>query len=153
MVRVVFVCLGNICRSPMAEGVFRHLVSQAGLADSFEIDSAGTAAYHVGESPHRGTQQVLSKHQIGYRHTARQFTQADIGHWDYVIAMDASNLNNVSRLSDDNGQLKLLLDFAPDVATHDVPDPYYTGKFDHVYELVTRGCVGLLEHIRQQHGL
>lgn len=157
MTRVLFVCLGNICRSPMAEGVFRHLVQQTGLADRFEIESVGTGNWHVGEPPHRGTQRQLRARGIDLSHKrARQVTSRDVETANYVIAMDRSNLRNLQRY-DLDGQLDhkvyLLLDFAEDVDIQDVPDPYYEGEFDRVYELVEAGCRGLLDYIREEEGL
>ncbi|MFQ5595685.1 MAG: low molecular weight protein-tyrosine-phosphatase [Anaerolineae bacterium] len=157
MIRVLFVCLGNICRSPMAEGVFRHLVQQAGLADGFEIESGGTGGWHVGERPHRGTQRELRARGIdlaGKR--AHQVSSHDLEAADYVIAMDRSNLRNLQRHSPRiqlDGKLHLLLDFAEDVDIQDVPDPYYEGNFDRVYELVEAGCRGLLDYILEQAGV
>ena len=156
MIRVLFVCLGNICRSPMAEGVFRHLVQAEGLADRFEIESGGTGSWHVGERPHRGTQRELGARGIdlgGKR--ARQVSSRDLATADYVIAMDRSNLRNLQRYGSRiqlDGKLHLLLDFAEGVDTHDVPDPYYEDNFDRVYELVEAGCRGLLDYICEEEG-
>ena len=157
MTRVLFVCLGNICRSPMAEGVFRSLVEREGLVDQFEIESVGTGSWHVGEPPHRGTQQELRKRGIdlsGKR--ARQVTNLDVETADYVIAMDQSYLRNLRRYDSDNylaGKAHLLLDFADGADIRDVPDPYYEGNFGRVYDLVEDGCRGLLDHIREEESL
>src|SRR5437762_1508755 len=97
-VRVVFVCLGNICRSPMAEGVFRHLVKEAGLQDKIEVDSCGTGSWHIGEPAHSGTQRVLAKHGMDYKHEARQLCNADLTDADYLVAMDSDNLRGIRRL-------------------------------------------------------
>ncbi len=154
--RVLFVCLGNICRSPMAEAVFRHLVQQEGLADRFEIESGGTGGWHVGEPPHWGTLRELKERGIdlgGKR--ARQITAWDVESADYVVAMDRSNLRALQRYSGRNrldGKVHLLLDFAGEVGVQDVPDPYYEGNFDYVYELVEAGCWGLLAYIRETEG-
>lgn len=153
MIRVLFVCLGNICRSPMADGVFQHLVREAGLQDHFEIDSAGTAGYHTGEAPHRGTQKVLRQHGVAYRHAARQVTAGELAGWDYVIPMDASNLGNLERMGSAKHEMRLLLDYAPETGVSEVPDPYYTGRFEEVYALVEQGCRNLLAHIRAEEGL
>lgn len=156
LTRVLFVCLGNICRSPMAEGVFRQLVEEEGLADRFEIDSVGTGTWHIGEPPHTGTQRVLRDHGIdlGDKH-ARQVTGSDVESADYVVAMDRSNVRNLGRLISD-GALKdktyLLMDFASATDVRDVPDPYYEGQFERVYALVTDGAQGLLDYIREQEG-
>jgi len=156
MIRVLFVCLGNICRSPMAEGVFRYLVDEAGLADQIGGDSAGTADWHVGEPAHPETRQALRQHGIPYRGRARQVTAADLTHFDYVIAMDGENLNDLRRLDRRgvlDGKLHRLLDFAPAGSPRDVPDPYYQGGFGYVYEMVEAGARGLLDHIRGEHEL
>ena len=152
-VNVVFVCLGNICRSPMAEAVFSDMVEKAGLSDQIDIDSCGTGSWHVGEAPHRGTQQVLRKHDISYSHRARQIDNSDLAEADYLVAMDRSNLSDVQRMGDTDADLRLLLDYADSVDEKDVPDPYYTGGFDTVYRLVEAGCEGLLAHIREQEGI
>lgn len=152
---VLFVCMGNICRSPMAEAVFRHLVREAGLADRFEIASVGTGGWHVGERPHRGTLAVLSRYGIDDGGTcARQLTAADFDRYDYIVAMDEENLADMGRFRRDARQrARLLLDFAPDTRTREVPDPYYTGGFDEVYQLVTAGGRGLLQYIREREGI
>lgn len=155
MIKVLFVCHGNICRSPMAEGVFQQMVNQAGLSDQIMTDSAGTSGYHAGETAHRGTQQVLKKHSIPYDGRSRQLTKSDYSEFDYLIAMDMENIQNIQsrRPQGTDPVISLLLDFANDARETEVPDPYYTGGFDYVYDLVTAGCEGLLARIRQDHNL
>ncbi|QLQ07817.1 MAG: low molecular weight phosphotyrosine protein phosphatase [Anaerolineae bacterium] len=156
MIRVLFVCLGNICRSPMAEGVFAHLVNQADLATTIDVDSAGTSSWHVGEPPHPGTQRVLQQHGIALSSTARQVDQTDLQTADYIVAMDRENVRDLQRLDRHgrlNGKLHLLLDFAPAGGPRDVPDPYYDNNFDAVYRLVDGASRGLLAHIRRERGL
>lgn len=156
MIQVLFVCLGNICRSPMAEAVFRQLVNDAGLADQIKVDSAGTADWHEGDPADYRTLAVLRKHGISYDGRGRQVRPSDLQRFDYVVAMDGSNLADLRRLDRSgqlDGKLHRLLDFAPAGAPKDVPDPYYDGRFDYVYGLVDAGCRGLLAHIRAEHGL
>jgi protein-tyrosine phosphatase len=136
----------------MAEGIFRHLVEQAGLADRFDIESAGTGGWHVGERPHTGTLAVLKLNQISLEtKRARQLSRADMQQFDYVIAMDGENVADIQAIT--GQRVRRLLDFAPSSAPRDVPDPYYTGSFDLVYRLILLGCQGLLEEIRQKEGL
>jgi protein-tyrosine phosphatase len=156
MIRVLFVCMGNICRSPMAEGVFRELVAQAGVSDQFELDSAGTIGYHAGEPAHRGTRLILEQNGIHYEGRSRQITHQDLTHFDYLIVMDEENFHDVQRLNGQrsaNPKLHRLLDFASETPIREVPDPYYSGGFDEVYQLVLAGCQGLLDHIRTEHSL
>lgn len=154
-VRVLFVCLGNICRSPMAEGVFQHLVDGAGLGDTITSDSAGTSGYHVGEAAHRGTRSVLRKHGIAYDGRSRQITARDLDTFDYILTMDRANLAAVQRMASDatRAQIAAFMSFAPDAGTEEVPDPYYNGRFEEVYTLVHQAAEGLLAHIRQEHNL
>ncbi|MFN3374684.1 MAG: low molecular weight protein-tyrosine-phosphatase [Chloroflexus sp.] len=153
--RVLFVCMGNICRSPMAEAIFRHLVEQAGLSDRFEIDSAGTGGWHVGEPPHPGTQRVLARHNIstaGMR--ARQVRSADIDQFDYILVMDRENLADIGRFHPKaRERAKLLLSFAPELGVNEVPDPYYNGRFEEVYQLIETACRNLLTYIREREGM
>jgi protein-tyrosine phosphatase len=152
-INVVFVCLGNICRSPMAEAILQQMVNEAGLADSIEIDSAGTGSWHVGETAHPGTRGILAKHNITYNGRARQVTAADMDPDNYVIAMDDSNMRDLKRRFGDHARLYRLLDFAQNSNERNVPDPYYTNNFDYVYQLVTDGCRGLLQTIRDENQL
>jgi protein-tyrosine phosphatase len=147
-VRVLFVCTGNICRSPMAEAVFAHLVAAAGLQGQIEADSAGTGSWHVGEYPHPGTSGVLRERGIDYSHRARQVEHSDFERFDYLIALDRSHLAELQRLGRQTGaRIALLMDYAPSTGVRDVPDPYYTGGFAEVYELIERACRALLDEI------
>ncbi len=150
---VLFVCLGNICRSPLAEGVFLHLVEEAGLSDRFEVDSAGTGSWHVGELPDARASLVASEHGVELVSRARQLTDDDLQHFDWVIAMDRENLRNIERMADATGsdaEVRLLREFDPSGEGEDVPDPYYGGAsgFENVYEMVHRSCTTLLERLR-----
>lgn len=154
MVRVLFVCLGNICRSPTAEGAFRGLVEREGLGDQIEIDSAGTAAFHVGEPPDGRAQAEAKRRGIdisGLR--GRQARSEDFKTFDYVLAMDASNHQNLLRIcpAGHEDRLDMFLDFAPDVGRREVPDPYYEGGFDSVYDMIEQAAQGLLDDIRAKH--
>ena len=152
-VKVLFVCLGNICRSPMAEAVFQHMVDKAGLSADIEVDSVGTGSWHVGERPHRGTRRILSQHGIEYNGRARQIEANDITPETYVVAMDGSNLSDVERRFGAHDQLHRLLDFATKTDERDVPDPYYSNNFEYVYQLVADGCRGLLAAVREREEL
>jgi protein-tyrosine phosphatase len=154
-IRVLFVCMGNICRSPMAEAVFRHEVTVAGLADQFVIDSAGTGGWHAGERPHRGTLAILAQHNIEPGdQRARRLEIDDFALFHYIVAMDHENLSDMAAFSREaRSRVRLLLDYAPNLGTREVPDPFYTGGFEHVYKLVTAGCRGLLAHICEREGI
>jgi protein-tyrosine phosphatase len=153
MIRVLFVCMGNICRSPMAEAVFQHLVNAAGLSDKIEVDSAGTGSWHVGSHAHHGTLDVLMRNAIAYDGRARQVVPADLAFFDYIVTMDEDNLRYVRSLGAQNEHVAPLLSYAPHLKIREVPDPFYTGGFDGVYDLVRAGCEGLLATIRQEHNL
>ncbi len=151
-VSVVFVCMGNICRSPTAEGVFRHAVKQRGLSDQIRIDSAGTHAYHIGESPDSRSQSTALSRGVNLSaQRARKVEGTDFDRFDYVIAMDRSNLENLKNLQQSNqsAKLHLFMEFANDWDNQEVPDPYYGGDngFDQVFDMVQSASEGLLEYI------
>ena len=156
---VLFVCLGNICRSPLAEGVFREIVNDEGLTDRFDIDSAGTSDYHVGDSPDPRTVNEAHRRGLILEHAARQIRPDDLEKFDYVISMDASNLGKVRRLANSlprHAELHLLRAFDDEAGDDlEVPDPYFGGPdgFSDVHDMVERACRGLLVHIRAQHAL
>jgi protein-tyrosine phosphatase len=149
--------MGNICRSPMAEAIFKDLVAKAGLSDHFVIDSVGTEGYHEGEPAHPSTHRVLAMNGIKCNIISRQVTRADLEKADYIIAMDSSNASTLLRLVPSGSlddRLGLLMSFAANRPRFmDVPDPYYTGKFEEVFLMIETGCEGLLAHIRQKHGV
>ncbi len=149
MIKVLFVCLGNICRSPMAEAVFRKMVRDQGLEDQIFCDSAGTGHWHIGELPHIGTRQILEKHHVPCNHRSRLLTTKDLREFDLVIPMDADNHFDILEMGGDADQTFLLMSFAPKSEAESVPDPYYTGDFDSVYRLVNEGCAGLLNYIQE----
>jgi protein-tyrosine phosphatase len=157
--KVLFVCLGNICRSPLAEGVFRHMVAAAGLADKFIIDSAGTSSYHIGDPPDSRTTAVALTRGVQLSGAARQVLTRDLMDFDYVLVMDEENLESVKRLAKGKttrAQIKLLREFdAQATNVFNVPDPYYGGPrgFENVHDIVERSCAALLEQIRADHQL
>jgi protein-tyrosine phosphatase len=158
MVRVCFVCLGNICRSPTAEAVFRDLVTRAGLSGHIEIDSAGTGDWHVGHPPDRRSAAAAAKRGITLTGRARQFERSDWERFDYVLAMDQSNYDDLRRSGPAavvERKLRLLRSFDPaSPPGASVPDPYYTEDgFDEVIDLCLAACTELLAHIREAHGL
>jgi protein-tyrosine phosphatase len=154
-IKVLFVCMGNICRSPMAEGVFRHYLKEAGLEQYVAADSAGTHDYHVGEPPDARAQRAAARR--GYdlaRLRGRQVTQRDFGEFDYVLAMDETNRRHLARLCPPEHvpKLKLLMEFAEGPWPREVPDPYYGGEegFERVLDLVEQAARGLLGHLRSR---
>jgi protein-tyrosine phosphatase len=153
MVRVLFVCLGNICRSPMAEAVFMHKVRAAGLADRICADSAGTGGWHEGERPHSGTRKILRTYNIEYDHRARLLTRDDLASFDYILAMDEQNFRDVQQLGSGTAHVARFLDYAPQTGVREVPDPYYSGGFEGVYRLLDAAADGLLAAIRRDHAL
>lgn len=152
VIHVEFVCLGNICRSPMAEAVFTNLVEREHLLEHFIIRSSGTSDYHVGERPHPGTQEILRQMNVPLNpeKRSRHFDHAAKAHIDYIIAMDQKNVADIQSV---HGNVHRLLEFAAQAETLDVPDPYYVGGFDVVYQLVADGCLGLLDHIKRAERL
>ncbi len=157
-VKVLFVCMGNICRSPTAQGVFARHVAESNLSEVILIDSAGTHAYHIGEPPDSRASAAAQRRGIDLTdQKARRVEEADFEVFDYVLAMDQSNYEHLASLClpEHRSRLHLFLDFAPELAGRDVPDPYYGGAtgFERVLDLIDLASRGLLTKIRQQHGL
>jgi protein-tyrosine phosphatase len=151
-ISVLFVCMGNICRSPTAQGVFRALLQREGLSDRILTDSAGTIAYHVGEKPDRRAMQTAMKRGVDLSDLRARRTRAeDFEAFDYVVAMDRANYNDLREICPPGyeDRLYLFLDFAPHLPEDEVPDPYYGGVagFDRVFDLVEDASRGLLKHI------
>jgi len=149
MVNVLFVCLGNICRSPMAEAVLRHKITDRGLSDEIHVDSAGTGDWHIGKPPHEGTRNILELNGIGYEGvTARLVQSGDFEKFHYIVCMDNSNASNVRKLpGGENAELLYFMDLLPEESLREVPDPYFTGNFEQVYDLINAGCSVLLDKI------
>lgn len=157
MVKVLFVCMGNICRSPTAEGYFKHIVENAGLSDKISTDSAGTHAYHIGSPPDNRAQAAASKRGIDLSSLrGRKVEPADFNHFDYVLAMDSSNYADLQSVaSGETTKLFMFLDFAEGYSEKEVPDPYYGGDqgFEHVLDLIEDASQGLLNDIRAKNKL
>jgi protein-tyrosine phosphatase len=157
-IKVLFVCMGNICRSPAAEGSFTKAVVNANLSDSIEIDSAGTHAYHVGEQPDARAEKSALARGIDISHLkARRAIEEDFDRFDYVLAMDYDNYRGLEKICPlgMEHKLQLFLSYAPHLNMSDVPDPYYGGAlgFETVLDLVEAASEGLLDFIKDKHDL
>lgn len=149
MIRVLFICHGNICRSTMTQFVFQHMVNEAGIAAHFHIDSAATSREEIGNGPHYGTVQKMREVGIPVLpHRAVQMTKKDYKEYDYIIGMDGWNIRNINRIAggDPNHKVHLLLEYSEN--PRDIADPWYTGNFDRTYEDVLEGCEGFLAWLR-----
>ena len=154
MVRVLFVCLGNICRSPIAQGVFENVLRREGLEDEVSVDSAGTGTWHVGEPPDQRAQRSASARGLDLgTQRARRITPEDCETFDYVLTMDEENYRAVASLCRGSAVVRPFLDFAKDTPEREVPDPFYGGPegFEHVLDLVEEASEGLIEDIRERH--
>lgn len=154
-ISVLFVCMGNICRSPTAEGVFRKLVSDAGLEDRIHSDSAGTHAYHTGDTPDRRAKAAAERRGFSLEGiTARRVIETDFEQFNYILAMDEDNLMALQASSDDehHSKVRLLLEFAESAKGSEIPDPYYGGSagFERVLDLVEEASSALLETVRKE---
>jgi protein-tyrosine phosphatase len=154
MVRVLFVCMGNICRSPLAQGVFEDVLRRESLEGEVSVDSAGTGAWHVGSPPDERALSAASLRGVDISsQRARRITPEDCQNFDYILTMDEENYRAVAGLCRDSAVVRPFLDFATDSPETAVPDPYYGGPegFEHVLELVEEASEGLLEDIRKRH--
>ena len=152
MIKVLFICHGNICRSTMSEYVMKYLIDQAGLASEFYIDSAATSREEIGNGVHHGTRQKLKEVGIPCgNHRARQMMRRDYEEFDYIIGMDSANMRNLNRMLKNDPEEKLykFLTFAG--SGRDIADPWYTGNFDETYEDIQEGCEGFLDYL-EKHG-
>ena len=151
MKKIIFVCLGNICRSPMAEFVMKDIVEKAGLSHEFEIASEATSTYEIGNPVYPPARQKLAEHGIDCKgKTARQITKKDYDYYDYIVAMDQSNIRNLKNMlnNDPQGKISLLMDYTSRPA--DVADPWYTGDFQATWDDVSEGCEALLKFIMKK---
>ena len=151
MIKIMFVCLGNICRSPMAEFVFRDMVKKADLSNKIYIQSSATSRWEIGNPVHHGTRARLKKEGIDtLGKTAVQLTKNDFAEFDYLIGMESSNIRDMLKISGGlhTEKVSKLLDFADG---GDIADPWYTGNFDETYDDVLKGCNGLLEHLKEKY--
>lgn len=149
MIKILFICHGNICRSTMCESVFTHMVKMQGLTDQFHIDSAATSTEEIGNPPHRGTVRKLREENVPLvPHRARQITWSDYEKFDYIIGMDTWNIKNLNRLlkGDPDGKIYKLLAFGE--AGRDIADPWYTGNFDVTYDDIVEGCEAFLDFLK-----
>ncbi len=148
---VLFVCLGNICRSPLAEGIFLSHLREQQLTDRFHVDSCGTGGWHAGEAPHSGSVAIARERGIDITaQRSRKLRPTDFQRFDWILAMDASNerhLREAAPSTFSQERIARILDFAPNCSYSDVPDPYYVGGFDKVFDLVDSGCRGFLERL------
>ena len=157
--RICFVCLGNIVRSPLAENMFLRLAEEAGVAHKYEVDSAGTSGYHIGEPPDPRMRRIAARYGLNYDGSARQFIRQDFDRFDWIIAMSPTNREDLIRLGrdlDHQNKIHLLREFDPHGGPDaPVPDPYYGGiqGFEEVYTIVERSCQGLLRELEKDEGL
>lgn len=148
-ISVLFVCMGNICRSPLAEGLFRHKARTRGAGGRFVIDSAGTGGWHVGERADGRVREVASRHGVDLDGRSRQVTAEDFGRFDLLVCMDKENRRHLAQLGAPAAKLRLLLECDPAATVREVPDPYYGGRrgFETVYGLVDSACEALLDEL------
>jgi protein-tyrosine phosphatase len=153
-VRVLFVCLGNICRSPLGAAILKKKIKDEGMDSWVEVDSCGTSNYHIGDGADLRTIASASRHGVPVDHCARQLTKEDLDHFDFVFAMDKSNYQNILRLArgtDVRSKIKLMRDFDPKAKGAEVPDPYHGGEkdFQEVFDILDRCTTNFVEHLRE----
>lgn len=155
LTRVMFVCMGNICRSPLAEGVFRHVANEMGIFDHYEVASSGTGAWHVGQKPDRRMRETATRHGVSLdEQRAQQFEFGDLSYYDVILAMDSDNLHNIKHLDQHDKyteKIKLFRSFDPEPGDLQVPDPYYGGDqgFETVYQIVERTVKELIAELEK----
>lgn len=155
MKKILFVCLGNICRSPLAEAIFNHKINRLGLIEEFQCDSAGTGDYHIGEIPDKRTIEIAHQHGMEVHHLAQQFKKHHAATFDYLIAMDESNYHNmVKEIGDEPDFIYKMRAFDPENKGADVPDPYFGGKegFEHVYQILDRSMDHFINFLKKDKG-
>jgi len=153
--KIIFVCLGNICRSPTAEGIFQHLLNERGLQPYFSVESAGTSAYHIGERANKKSRQVAGENGVELNSRARLFESDDLEEFDMILAMDNENQRNIEDMDRDRryrNKIYMMRDFDPQPGDGNVPDPYYGGLdgFQNVYDVVYRSCEALLDKLEER---
>ncbi|MGE6415217.1 low molecular weight protein-tyrosine-phosphatase [Planococcus kocurii] len=154
MIRVLLVCLGNICRSPMAEAVLREQLNRAGMSNYVEVDSAGTGNWHIGQDPHPGTLKILKDHSISATGLkGRQLQPDDFAAFDYILGMDQHNIMDIRLILGQSTHPKICRFLDLTDQAKDVPDPYFTGDFEETYELVSKGSAALIGKIKREHNV
>ena len=149
--RLLFVCAGNICRSPLAEGIFLHILAQRGLSTKFEIDSAATGAWHIGAEPDKRSIAAARKHGVNLPSVARQVQPRDFERFDLILCMDEENLRNLKQVSpaQHHDKIRLIRKYDQSAKSYEVPDPYYgdSRNFEEVFEMLDRACTALVNHL------
>jgi len=158
MVKILFVCLGNICRSPLAEGILKSQIKEKGLDEHIVVDSCGTSKYHIGEQPDSRTVSNAKENGLELNHEARQFEKEDFRQFTYIVTMDSANLNCIQRIDQTKGfedKMMLMRAFDPENKNADVPDPYFGGEdgFQQVYDILDRSVTNFLDWVVEKHDL